>query len=80
MHTMPYDLFGEIPVTEDDLIAWVSAVSPRWLHPERSYHGYVRAWNVADKVRAAKLAGTFEQITKKPAHAWHARLALAAVV
>lgn len=77
---MPYDLFGEIPVTEDDMRAWVAAVSPRWLYPERSYRSYVRGWNVADKVRAAKLAGTFDAITSQPATAWHARLALAAIV
>jgi hypothetical protein len=28
---MPYDLFGEIPVTEDEIFEWVSAVAPRWL-------------------------------------------------
>lgn len=77
---MPYDLFGEIPVTDDDLRAWVAAVAPRWLYPERSYRAYVRSWDVAGKVRAAKLAGTFYDITSRPAPAWHARLALAAIV
>lgn len=76
----PFDLFGEIPVTEDDLRAWVAAVAPRWLEPERSYRNYVRSWNVADKVRAAKLRGEFDTITSRPAPSYHARLALAAIV
>lgn len=77
---MCYDLFGEIPVTEDDIFNWVAAVAPRWLTPERSFRNYVRSWGIADKVRAAKAAGTFEQIIEKPAHAWHARLALCAII
>lgn len=77
---MPYDLFGEVPVTEDEIFAWVAAVAPRWLSPERAYHRYVRDWNVAAKVRAAKLAGTFHSTIEKPRRPWHARLALDAVV
>lgn len=77
---MPYDLFGEIPVTEDDIYAWVAAVAPRWLAPERSFRLYVKSWNVADKVRAAKLAGTFDRVIDRPTPAYHARLALAAIV
>jgi hypothetical protein len=76
----PYDLFGEIPVTESDIYAWVSAVAPRWLTPERSYRGYVQNWNVADKVRTAKLRGEFDQIIEQQREPWHARLALASIV
>lgn len=76
---MPYDLFGEIPVTEDDIFAWVAAVAPRWLTSERSYRGYVRSWNVAGKVRAAKLAGTFDDVVSRPREAWHARLSLVSI-
>lgn len=77
---MTYDLFGEIPVTEDDVFDWVAAVAPRWLEPERSFRGYVRAYNVPDKIRAAKLAGTFDAITANRHSPWHARLALDAVL
>lgn len=70
------DLFGEVPVLESDILAWVAAVSPRWLSPERSFHNYVRSWDVAGKVRAAKLAGTFEAIINRPGKPWHARLSL----
>jgi hypothetical protein len=75
-----YDLFGEIPVTEEDLFLWVAAVAPRWLTPERSYRGYVKSWDVAGKVRAAKLSGRFYDIVNQPAHPWHARLALNAMM
>jgi hypothetical protein len=54
------DLFGEVPVTHDDVRAWVCAIAPAWTSSERSYAFYVSRWNVADKVRTAKLAGTFE--------------------
>ncbi len=77
---MPYDLFGEIPVTEDDVFDWVAAVAPRWLTPQRSFDGYVSAYNVADKIRAAKAAGTFNQIIGSRYVPWHARLALLAIV
>lgn len=52
------DLFGQVPVTWPEVVDWVARVagitpdSPRWL-------AYVNAWNVADKVRAAKLAGSW---------------------
>lgn len=77
---MPYDLFGEIPVTEDECRAWVEAVAPRWLYPERSYRAYVRNYDVPGKIRAAKLRGEFWHIIDQPAHAWHARLALDCVI
>lgn len=56
-----HDLFGEIPVTLDELLAWMLAVpgippsSPRFWH-------YVRGWNVIEKIRAAKLSGSLERI------------------
>lgn len=77
---MPYDLFGEVPVTEDEIFDWVAAVAPRWLTPQRAFEGYVRSYNVAAKIRAAKLDGTFHQIIENRSHPWHARLALAAVL
>jgi hypothetical protein len=55
------DLFGEIRVTLDDLRAWVAAMSPVNLE-ERNYENYLRRYNVADKVRAAKRSGEFDTI------------------
>lgn len=73
------DLFGQVPVTTDDLEAWVSAVSPIHL-TDRLYDNYVRRYNVADKVRAAKLRGEFESLTATPRAPYHARLALSQIV
>lgn len=72
------DLFGEVPVTESDVIFWVECVAPRWLTPERSFRGYVSGYQVADKVRAAKLAGTFYSMESAREIAWNPRLALSA--
>lgn len=80
MHPAPFDLFGEIPVTEEEIFLWVAATAPRWLTPERSYRGYVKSWDVAGKVRAAKLMGTFYHVVEQPARPWHARLSLDAVI
>ena len=59
----PFDLFGEIPVTWPEVAAWTIAVAgiapDSWRFPH-----YVRGWNVPEKVRAAKLAGTFDQVTE----------------
>lgn len=75
----PQDLFGEVVVTEDDLIAWVRSVSPVHL-TERLFRRYVKNYSVADKVRAAKLQGRFEFITAHTPPPYHARLALHQIV
>lgn len=54
------DLFGEVVITSDDIDAWVLAIAPAFTSSERAFLYYVSRWHVADKVRAAKLAGTFE--------------------
>jgi hypothetical protein len=54
------DLFGDVQITIDDLHAWVSAIAPAWASTERSLSYYIRHWDVAGKVRHAKLAGTFD--------------------
>lgn len=75
----PRDLFGEVPVLQDDLEAWVAAVSP--VHfTERAFDNYVSRYNVADKVRAAKLRGEFESITATRRPPYHARLALQQII
>lgn len=73
------DLFGEVPVTEDDLEAWVAAMSPVHL-TERLFSHYVRRYNVADKIRAAKLRGEFEALTAERREPYHARLALSQIM
>ena len=55
------DLFGEIPVTVEELIAWCEAV-PRISASSWRFAWYVRAWDVAEKIRQAKAAGTFDAI------------------
>lgn len=77
---MPYDLFGEIPVLESEIVDWVEAMAPRWLSPQRSFEGYVRAYDVPGKIRAAKKAGIYNEIVSRPAPVWHARLALNAII
>ena len=64
----PFDLFGEIPVTWSDVIAWCAAVPG--IAPDSWRFGYyVRGWNVPEKIRQAKLAGTFESITAEACYA-----------
>ena len=71
----PIDLFGEVVVTSDDLFDWVASVSPIHLH-ERGYALYLQRYDVAGKVRAAKLRGQFDAITARRPPPYHARLAL----
>ncbi|MDR5797427.1 MULTISPECIES: hypothetical protein [unclassified Caballeronia] len=59
------DLFGEVVVTYDDLFSWVEAVAPAFTSSTRAFEHYVHAWSVADKVRDAKLRGTFESTIEK---------------
>jgi hypothetical protein len=60
MHPAPRDLFGEVPVQLDELLAWMLAVpgippsSPRFVH-------YVRGYDVIGKIQRAKVAGTLEE-------------------
>lgn len=75
----PIDLFGEIAVTTTDIYDWVASVSPVHLH-ERGYDLYVQRYDVAGKIRAAKLQGRFEAITERRPPPYHARLALRAIL
>lgn len=70
------DLFGEIAVIEDDLYGWVASVAPLHL----SFANYVRGYDVAAKVRHAKLHGLFDAIKDRPSRSWHARLAMHAIM
>lgn len=53
------DLFGEVPVTLRDLELWLFKI-PRLPHFHRSRASYARTWNIVDKIRRAKLDGTFD--------------------
>ncbi len=80
MQPAVFDLFGEIPVTESDLEAWVAAVAPVYLSSERGYQSYIKNYDVPAKVRRAKLCGEFDAITATKRAPFHARLALSAVL
>lgn len=55
------DLFGEVVVTWEDVRLWLTTV-PR-IDPDGPRAGrYVLNWNVPAKIRAAKLAGWFDQL------------------
>ena len=53
---MPFDLFGEIPVTWDEVHTWCEKVAGMtgW---RRDW--YIRHWNIIEKVRRAKADGSF---------------------
>lgn len=58
------DLFGDVPVTADEVADWceiVAGIEPD--SPRIAY--YVRAWRVVDKIKAAKLAGRFDAIVQR---------------
>jgi hypothetical protein len=52
------DLFGEIAVSNDDIIMWIETV-PRIPRDSPRAAYYVEHWNVVGKIRAAKREGTF---------------------
>ncbi|MDN7182526.1 hypothetical protein M0D69_31805 [Caballeronia sp. SEWSISQ10-4 2] len=60
-----FDLFGEVVVTHDDLYAWVEAVAPAYTSSTLSFEHHVRGWSVVEKVRRAKLDGTYETTIEK---------------
>lgn len=55
------DLFGEIPVTWQEVWDWIECVAgierTSWRAPY-----YIEHWNVPAKIRAAKAAGTYDAI------------------
>lgn len=55
------DLFGEIPVTLTDVLAWMLAV-PRIPPTTRRFAWYVRNYHVIGKIQAAKEDGSFYAI------------------
>jgi len=70
----PYitDLFGEIPVTHQDVDAWLISVPGIQPGTKRAAH-YIEAWSVVEKIRQAKRTGTFDALTAKaeaPSPGW----------
>lgn len=55
---MVEDLFGEIPVTRDDIEKWLEINNPnlRQLYKEK----YIESYNVVEKIKKAKKDGTFQ--------------------
>ena len=50
----PFDLFGEIPVTYDELVLWCEVIAK--VRPDSwRFDWYVKNWDVPSKIRAAKL-------------------------
>lgn len=63
------DLFGEVVVTWEDVRLWLTVV-PRIDPDGPRAVSYICNWNVPAKIRAAKLAGWFDQLApaKPPDH------------
>lgn len=57
------DLFGQIPVSFDELSLWVSAIAPHYARSARSLAYYITHWDVAAKVANAKADGSFAAIS-----------------
>jgi hypothetical protein len=55
------DLFGEIPVTWPEIWDWLEAIPKIPRDSWRPVY-YIEYWNVPEKIRAAKLNGTYHQI------------------
>lgn len=68
------DLFGQIIVTIKDVRDWLRAVPKMDPDSHRAGH-YVHAYSVVDKIRQAKMAGTFDVLVTEaapaPGYWWH---------
>jgi len=53
------DLFKQVPVLESEITAWVKHFAPHLAHAEWRIEAYAKGYNVADKIRAAKIDGYF---------------------
>lgn len=51
------DLFRQVPVTECEIVNWVRHIAPHLAHSQWRIAAYAKGYNVADKIRAAKLNG-----------------------
>lgn len=50
----------DVPPAE--MLAWVGVHAPHFLSSQRSFELYVRGWRVVDKIRRAKIDGTFPDV------------------
>lgn len=58
----PYDLFGQVPVYTHDIALWLVCI-PKMDPGSPRAHWYTRGWDVANKIRRAKIEGTFGDLT-----------------
>lgn len=60
------DLFGEVIITKNDVLMWVSVVTRgRYTLRSKRFDWYVQEWDVVGKVRRFKLAGLFADIEQQ---------------
>ncbi|MBN8743454.1 MAG: hypothetical protein J0I24_04020 [Thiomonas arsenitoxydans] len=57
------DLFGQIPVTLEDVSLWVAAVAPHVISSRLRLEHYIKMWDVATKVATAKASGKFHEVS-----------------
>ncbi|HCA27963.1 MAG TPA: hypothetical protein DEP05_10080 [Betaproteobacteria bacterium] len=56
------DLFGEVIITRDDIETWIDIIPKIPASSTMRRNWYKRCWDVADKVRQAKINGTWDDI------------------
>jgi hypothetical protein len=54
MKPSPYDLFGEVALTWDEVFEWVEINAPRW-HNSHRINWYIKNWNVIEKAQRDKV-------------------------
>lgn len=64
------DLFGDIPVTEQDVELWLDSV-PNLSSASYRREAYRKAYRVEEKIRAAKRSGRWPLVSAKQAPAPH---------
>lgn len=57
------DLFNDIPVTLEDVQIWIDVV-PGWPRTSSRRDYYARHWDVADKIKAAKISGFWLEVLR----------------
>ena len=53
------DLFNHVPVLTSEVHAWVCHFAPHIAHADWRIAAYAKGYNVPDKIKAAKLDGSF---------------------
>lgn len=62
------DLFGELVITLADIDRWILNV-PHHIEPHSRHAAwYVTSWAVPDKIRRAKLDGSFDRLPREERH------------